>query len=206
MMDIKVVAFDCDGVMFDTENANKTYYNSILEHAGKPPMTQEQFAHAQMHTVDDTLSYFFQDKESLEQAQTFRKQLRYYPFIKYMEIEPYLRSLLEKLKPKYKTAIVTNRTDTMDRVLAEHDLSGAFDLVVSALDVDHPKPHPEPLLKVLDYFNVEPDEAIYIGDSKLDEIASNEAGIRLVAYNNKSLSAAFHINSLKEMDRILGWF
>ena len=29
MKNIKVVAFDCDGVMFDTMKANMAYYNQI---------------------------------------------------------------------------------------------------------------------------------------------------------------------------------
>jgi beta-phosphoglucomutase-like phosphatase (HAD superfamily) len=31
-----VVAFDCDGVLFDTEAANWAYYNHILGHFGRP--------------------------------------------------------------------------------------------------------------------------------------------------------------------------
>ncbi len=44
MKNIEVVAFDCDGVMFDTINANMAYYNKILEHFGRPAMTPQQLA------------------------------------------------------------------------------------------------------------------------------------------------------------------
>ncbi|MBW1841164.1 MAG: hypothetical protein JRI75_05165, partial [Deltaproteobacteria bacterium] len=54
MKDIVVVAFDCDGVMFDTTRANMAYYNRILNHFGKPDMTPEQFSFAHMHTADAT--------------------------------------------------------------------------------------------------------------------------------------------------------
>ena len=43
MEHIKVVAFDCDGVMFDTTKANMSYYNEILEHFGQPTLTPDQF-------------------------------------------------------------------------------------------------------------------------------------------------------------------
>ncbi|MBN1930888.1 MAG: HAD family hydrolase [Desulfobacterales bacterium] len=203
MRDIKVVAFDCDGVLFDSVKANSYYYNNILAHFDRPAMTPEQFTYTHMHTVKESLAYLFEDRRKIEAANDYCKKISYIPFIKYMKIEPYLRPLLQRLRPKYKTAIATNRTDTMNYVLIEHDLEGCFDIVVSALDVEHPKPHPDQLIKILNHFNIEPNEAIYVGDSQLDEIAAKAAGISLVAYKNNSLSADHHIESLKELEAIL---
>jgi len=201
--DIKAVAFDCDGVMFDTTTANKAYYNQILEHFGRPAMTRDQFAYSHMHTVDQSIAHLFNEKTSINAAQAYRKSMSYLPFLKYMEIEPYLISLLERLRPKYKTAVATNRTDTMDRVIKAHGLVGYFDLVVSASDVDRPKPHPDSLIKIVNHFEIEPYNLIYVGDSQLDEMAANAAGIPFVAYNNGRLSADFYVNSLNEIENIL---
>jgi phosphoglycolate phosphatase-like HAD superfamily hydrolase len=45
---------------------------------------------------------------------------------------------------------------------------------------------------------------LYVGDSKVDETAAKAAQVPLVAYDNKSLSAAeYHIRSLKEIEGIL---
>jgi len=203
MENIKVVAFDCDGVLFDTEKANMAYYNQVLNHFDLPAMTKEQFVFTQMNTVDRSLAYLFEDKTTLEAAQTFRKNMSYIPFLKFMEIEPYLKPMLEKLRPVFKTAIATNRTDTMDRVLIEHNLTEFFDLVITASDVNRPKPDPEPLVKILEYFGLEPRQMIYIGDSELDELAAKAAGVPMVAYKNTFLSADFHIESLKELENIL---
>ena len=202
---IKLVIFDCDGVMFDTEKANTAYYNRILNHFRKPDMTPEQFSFVQMHTVKDSLAHLFQDDLiDLEKVIEQSKNMGYFSFIKYMEIEPCLKPLLTKLRPHYKTAIATNRTDTMDHILQEYGLERDFDLVVSALDIDRPKPFPDSLLKVLKHFSFKPHEAIYIGDSRLDEQAAEKAAIPLVAYNNISLSSDFHIKSLHEIEGILG--
>lgn len=203
MNDIKVVAFDCDGVMFDSGQANMDYYNSILSQFGKPQMTHDQFVYAHMHTADEALSYLFKDAKSLEAAQAFRKKMSYKPFFKSMKIEHDLISLLEKIRPKYKTAIATNRTDTMQGILSEFNLEGFFDLVVCALDVKNSKPHPESLLKIVEYFNVEPAQVLYVGDSVVDETASKAAGIPLVAYCNEKLVADYHISRLKELGDIL---
>ncbi|MBT7696943.1 MAG: HAD-IA family hydrolase [Desulfobacterales bacterium] len=203
MNGIKAVVFDCDGVMFNTDDANKAYYNSILSHFKKPDMTLDEFNFAQMHTADESIAHLFKERESFKKAQEYRKKMSYFPFIKDMEMEPYLIPLLKKLRPEFKTAIATNRSDTMNSVLQEHGLEEYFDIVVSALDVKMPKPHPEPLLKVLKYFNIGSTQAIYIGDSELDELSAKKAGIPLVAYNNQSLTADFHITSLKQIENII---
>jgi len=204
MKNIKIVAFDCDGVMFDTKESNTAYYNQILGHFGRPAMTTEQFAYCHSHTADQSIAKLFDDEESFRAAQSYRKSMSYLPFLKYMEIEPYLKPLIETLRPRYKTAIATNRSDTMDRVISEHGLEGYFDLVVCSNDVDHPKPHPDQLIKILEHFGIEPCDSLYVGDSELDEIAAKAAGVPFVAYKNRSLSADFHIQSLKQIAEILG--
>ncbi|GBC62825.1 HAD family hydrolase [Desulfonema ishimotonii] len=203
--DIKAVVFDCDGVLFDTAEVNRIYYNRILTHLGRPALTEAQFTFAHMHTVDESLAHLFPEDESLAAAQEFRKSMHmnYQEFLQYMTPEPHLRPLLQKLRPRYRTAIATNRTDTMNRLLSEFDLTDEFELVVTALDVARPKPHPDALLRVLNYFDLSPRQAIYIGDTKVDELATKAAGIPFAAYGDASLSAEFHISTLRDMEQIL---
>ncbi len=200
---ITIVAFDCDGVMFDTAEANRTYYNRILHHFNLPPLTNEQFFYTHMHTVDSSLDYILPDRVLRKKADEVRKTLNYSSLIPFMKIEPGLITLLNKLRPKYKTAIATNRSDTMDRVIQEHGLDGCFDLVISARDVERPKPFPDPLIKIMNHFSAIPENIIYIGDSELDEQASRAASIPFVAYNNPLLSAALHIKQLREIETLL---
>ncbi len=201
---VQVVAFDCDGVMFDSSLANQAYYNHLLEHIGLPAMTPDQFTYAHMHTVDETLDYLICDAELLSAAREYRRQMSYLGFIRHMVIEPTLKSLLTSLKPVYRTAIATNRTDTMDRVLSEHGLEGRFDLVVTASDVAHPKPHPEQLTLILSHFGIAPEGMIYIGDSLLDGQAARAAGVPFIAYRNHDLAAEMHIESLWQIRELLG--
>ncbi len=203
MKGIKVIAFDCDGVLFDTAKANRSYYNQILRHFGKPEMNPEQFAYSHCHTAEQSLAYLFEDKPSLEAAHAYRKTMSYEPFFKEMEIEPHLKPLLAKLRPRYQTAVATNRTDTMQGVLTAFGLENSFDLVVTAADVPRPKPFPDMLLRVLEYFKAEPGQTLYVGDSEVDETAAKAAGIQLIAYKNPRLDAAFHITGLNEIETIV---
>ncbi len=203
MNDFKVVAFDCDGVLFDTEQANWAYYDHILRHFGKPAMTPEQFAYAHQHTLNESIAYLFNDEESLAAVYDYRETMDYGAFLKLLKVEPYLVQLLTKIRPKLKTAIATNRSDTMDRLLTEFELSDYFDLVVTSFDIRHPKPHPDSLFKILDYFDIESHQALYIGDSQVDAEAAGAAKIPFVAFRNETLPTEYHIENLKQLEEIL---
>ena len=203
MSSYKVIAFDCDGVLFDTAASNRAYYNTLRNQLGMPDMTEEEFTFAHMHTVTETLAHLFKSPETRQKAEAVKAQLSYTPFVAAMKMEPALIPLLKKLRPTYKTAVATNRSDSMPTLLREHDIAPYFDLIVSSNDVPRPKPYPDQLLRLLDYFNVSPHEMLYVGDSKVDETAAQTAQVPLVAYDNRSLSAAYHIRSLKEIEGIL---
>jgi phosphoglycolate phosphatase len=203
MKDFKVVAFDCDGVLFDTEKANWAYYNHILRHFEKPEMTPEQFAYAHQHTLNESIAYLFNDQESIAAVYDYRETMDYGAFLKLLKVEPYLVQLLTKIRPELKTAIATNRSDTMDRLLAEFELSDYFDLVVTSFDIQHPKPHPDSLFKILDYFDIESHQVLYIGDSQVDAEAARAAKIPFVAFRNEALPTEYHIENLKQLEEIL---
>jgi HAD superfamily hydrolase (TIGR01509 family) len=203
MNEFKVVAFDCDGVLFDTKAANRTYYNHILKHFGKPAMTPDQFAYAHQHTLRETLNYLFNESKSITAAFDYRRTMDYSAFIKLLKVDPDLVPLLKKVRPKLKTAIATNRSDTMDRLLTEFGLTEYFDLVVTSIDILHPKPYPDALLKILEYFDIEPHQALYVGDSQVDAEAARRAKIPFVAFRNEMLPRQYHIGNLKELEQIL---
>lgn len=200
---IKAVVFDCDGVMFDTDETNRMYYNGILAHFGLPVMTQEQFEYVHMSPVKEALLYLFDGMDNIEDVFRYCSTLTYDALIPHMKMEPSLRMLLEKVKDRFITAIATNRSNTMNGVLKYHKLDKDFQMVVTSLDVENPKPAPDQLIKIVDHFCIKPDEILYIGDSTTDEQAAIQAGVIFVAYNNDRLQADYHISDLKEIEKIL---
>ena len=200
---LKAVIFDCDGVMFNTNRANEAYYNQILQHFDRPLLTAEQFKYCHMHTGDEAMRYLFEDTGLAEAAQTYRLQMGYSQFIQLMEIEPHLMPLLAALRPEIKTAVGTNRADTMEEVMRVHQLEEVFDLVVTSRDVATPKPAPDILDRILAHFDLTPEQALYIGDSVVDEKAAAAAGIPFAAYGDPHLMADYHIDSLQEIHTLL---
>jgi HAD superfamily hydrolase (TIGR01509 family) len=203
MMDVRVVAFDCDGVLFDTMEANRHFYNHILQHFDRPPMDAEQLLFVHAHTVQQALERLFDDEAQRKAADAFRQTIDYGGFLRHLRMEPHLLELLDWMRGKFKTAIATNRTNTMSRLLREFALADRFDLVVTSLDVERPKPFPDPLFKILAQFKAAPRQSLFVGDSDVDERTARAAGVPFVAYCNPSLAAEHHIQCLKDLRTVL---
>jgi HAD superfamily hydrolase (TIGR01509 family) len=195
---LKLVAFDCDGVLFDSRGANEAFYNAILAHFGRPRMDSQAVDYVHSHTVWQSLEHIFRDYADLPGVLAYARSLDYSPFIPMMVEEPHLREFLNFLRPDCAIALATNRTTTTRAVLSHHGLADYFDLVVSAQDVSRPKPHPEAFRRILEHFRLKPDEAVYIGDSPVDEVFAANSGVSLVAYRNPELVAAYYLESFAQ--------
>lgn len=198
MPQLKLVVFDCDGVLFDSLEANRHYYNTMLDHFGLGPMDQEELAYVHMHNVVNSIDFIFRHRaDLLEDAHLHRTTVDYSPYLRHMRMEPDLPSFLDFIKPRWR-AISTNRTTTMPAVLEMNNLQNCFDLVVTAMDVTHPKPHPEALHKILAHFSCLPEETIYFGDSIIDLKHCQAAAVPMIAFKNRTLAADYHVESFTE--------
>ena len=200
---ISAVIFDCDGVMFDSRQANINFYNHLLDQFGLPPMREESTSFVHMHTADASVRHIFRGTPYVEQAQAYRLQMNYQPFIKDLIMEPGLKTLLKALKPRFRLAVATNRANTIWPVLESFGLKEYFDLVISSLDVKNPKPHPDPIFKILEFFQVNPLDALYVGDSAVDDETAKAAGVLFVSYKNKDLEADYHVDVLLDIVRLV---
>ena len=113
-----------------------------------------------------------------------------------------LKDFLAFARKRYRTAISTNRTTTMPAVLEMSGLGPSFDLVVTALDVENPKPHPEALHRILEHFGLTAAEGVFIGDSAVDSEHAAAAGMEMIAFRNRLLPAAYHADSFEEVARL----
>ena len=108
------------------------------------------------------------------------------------------------MHPSVHLAVASNRGKSLVPVLQALGLDGFFELMVGSSMVSRPKPHPECLRKILDYFRVAPEQALYIGDSEVDRLLAEAAGVPLAAYKNPSLQARYHLRDHLELLPLLG--
>jgi phosphoglycolate phosphatase len=199
----EVIAFDCDGVLFDSKEANVRFYSSILEHIGRPPIQPEQQEYIHMHPVRESLRYLVGEGQGFEEAWNYVQSIDFEQFNACLRPEPGLVNLLEQAQTYYHTALATNRTVSTRQVLAHFHIEKYFDLVVSASDVCFPKPHPEIMERIMNTFNVAPRQILFVGDSAVDEAFAKATGVFFVAYKNANLHAQLHISHFRELQPVL---
>jgi phosphoglycolate phosphatase len=70
-----------------------------------------------------------------------------------------------------------NAESAVHVALDTHDLTGVMDAVVGRGSVPTEKPDPEPLLAALEPLGVDPDRAVFVGDSERDAVTARRAGV-----------------------------
>jgi phosphoglycolate phosphatase len=199
-----IAIFDCDGVILDSREANRAYYNAILEEFGRESMNDKELSFVHMHTAEESVKYLFRDDIAAQkEALVYTQTLDYTRFLDCLIMEPGVGDTIESIRPPMLTAVSTNRSTTMSRVVDIFGLDKWFDVIVCALDVNNPKPDPEGVFKILEILRVEKNRAIYIGDSVVDEMVAYRAGIPLIAYKNKNIEAMFHVEHFIQIKTIL---
>jgi HAD superfamily hydrolase (TIGR01509 family) len=184
----KVVIYDCDGVILDSIESNYIFYNRVMNYLGRAPLDRLDLdAKRVLHTYsfNNVMEYFFADDACREVAFQFAKTIHYRDLMPFMRIEDGFVAALDQLKGSTSLAICTNRATSMEMIIEDFGLSGYFEFVMTASQVTNPKPHPEPLLKVLEYFGAEPEEALFIGDGEVDMQAAKGAGIPFISYKSQ---------------------
>lgn len=199
---LKLLIFDCDGVICDSKLANIQFYNSILEKVNRSPLLPQEIEYVHMHTVWEALEYLLKDfPEKLIQAKKIVKETSYSLFFDYLVLEEGVREFLQWAKNYFYLALCTNRTTSAEPVLEYFSLKDFFDYIMCALHI--PKSNPKALLSILETLKVKNDEALYVGDSEVDQKLCESCKVKLVAYKNPHLKADFYVHSYLELKEII---
>lgn len=186
MLKPKGIIFDCDGVLFESKNANLAYYNEILSAFDVPPVTIEQEERAHIcHTA--ATPQVFAALLGPERAQLAIKMVAgidYKKFIPFMTPEPQLYEVIATLAERYPLAVATNRGTSMAEILAHFALDSYFKVVITSRDVPRPKPFPDMLHLAASRLAIQEKELLFVGDSELDAAAASAAGMPFVAYRS----------------------
>jgi HAD superfamily hydrolase (TIGR01509 family) len=184
------VIYDNDGVLFDSIESNRKLYNDLCLSMGRDPLREEEVQYIHSHTVYEAIHFLFGHDDGLEKkVRESMKQIDLRQYIVYLKMEPFLLHMLNLLKGNgIIRAINTNRTTSMPHIMERFGLGPFFDMVVTALDVKNPKPHPESIEKILQRFHLKKDEAVFVGDSEVDQQTAKSAGIQFIAYKNREVA------------------
>ncbi|MCF6179315.1 MAG: HAD family hydrolase [Geopsychrobacter sp.] len=184
MTDLEAVIYDCDGVLFESHQANLAYYNQIFAAFGCPSISDPDSAAAHIcHTASSPVVLTkLMPAADVSAALQFAQGIDYRQFIPLMTEAPGLKASLGKLVRKYPLAIATNRGNSMPEILEHFKLAHYFKVVVTSRDVAQPKPAPDMLLLVAQRLAVDPERCLFIGDSTLDAGAAQAGEIPFIAF------------------------
>jgi len=165
-------------------------YNDLCARVGRVPLKEEEIKYVHMHTVYEAIHFIFGQEDELEKrALESLKQIDLREYIVYLKMEPYLLQTLNLLKANGILRVInTNRTTSMKHIMERFHLWPFFDMVVTALDVKNPKPHPESIEKIIQRFNLNREEIVFVGDSEIDKQTAKSSGIRFIAYKNREMA------------------
>lgn len=107
---------------------------------------------------------------------------------------PLFPNVVETIKElKHRGCIVTIASSRSKASLLEYvnrfELNYYISYIVSANDVVNAKPHPEPVLKTLQYLNIDAADAVVVGDTSFDILMGKRAGCKAVgvSYGNGTI-------------------
>jgi len=186
----KVVVYDFDGVIVNSEEAVFKFYDIICK---KFKLKNIDFSNKQltnkilMLTTEDALKLICDNEDLIAEIKEFINSRPFTGLTKYIKLQPYIDVILKTLKSrKIQTAIFTNRGDSLHHLLKHFNIEMYFDYLITCNDVIEPKPSSEGLLKIIKFFNIDKTETLYIGDSIVDKLAAEHIKVPFIFYNHKS--------------------
>ncbi|MCW4013107.1 MAG: HAD family hydrolase [Candidatus Bathyarchaeota archaeon] len=180
---IKLVIYDLDGVLIDSNKAILESFRRTFEEIGEPfqpEMILSRIGHGLYQIFMDILPETYDDRLE-ELRQTYIKHFQSLD-IKYTKLLDEVPETLGEIKKLgYMQALATNKTVTeAERILGELGVSEYFDLMAGFMTVSRAKPEPDMILYLLDNLEVEPDEAVFIDDTNVGLTAGIRAGVHTV--------------------------
>ena len=174
---LKVILFDWDGTCHNSLSKIIHCYEHAMKTLGYKPDWES--VHIYLGFPIPVFSGYACPEKPEEYVKEYLKE--YLSLPEAPLYEGTLKTLTE-LKKDFSLGLVTGKPKVNTVSCLENvGMSHIFDCMVCAEDTERAKPYADPLLKALDYFNVKPNEAVYIGDAFNDFKASKAAGVPVIA-------------------------
>lgn len=212
MLKYKLLLFDLDGTLCDTDEMIVQTMQAIYKDY-KPTKirTREELYYFSGPPIRETLKNEFPDYSPDEMYEVFKRVSKgfYAPCVKpYQDEIEVLKALKEA---GYLLGVVTNKGGPLTIYSLELcHIIDFFDIIISADDVNNPKPDSEGTLKAMQNLSIkDKKDVLYIGDNDIDYFTANNAGVdaMLVAWGPREIKcinkAKYQVKSYNEMRGIL---
>ena len=180
---INTILFDFDGTLMDTNEVIIQSWQYAFRNIKGVEADRNEIIKTFGEPIMLTLKNFFGGTD--EEIRQFRDVYREYQknvFEDEIVLFPGVYDMLHKLKDLgYRMAVVTSRLGESTREgLRRFGIDDVFETVITADDTSAHKPDPEPANIALKKLGVSPEEAVMVGDTKMDIGCAKNAGITAV--------------------------
>lgn len=175
---IKALLFDFDGTLLNTNTLIIETFRHVLGEYAPGKYTDEDYVRFIGPSLEQT--FLAECPEcAAEMVHKYRMWNQTHHDTLVSEY-PNVKETLEALHAQgIKLAIVTTKIrTTMERGLQLMGVAHLFDVTITLDDVEHPKPHAQPIEKALAQLGVCREEAIMIGDNSHDIEGGKNAGVK----------------------------
>jgi len=187
---VKALLLDLDGTLVDSTEPLKEAGKAGFVAVGFPNINDDKIAFEvarrleQALPIDDLFTRFHLGKHVEEQFLPAYLNAYYSAVITKSKPFPNIRETLETLSKNFQLALITLRYTDQEQVIDELKHLGFkkyFRVVVTALDVEKPKPFPDALSVAAQKLGVPIKDCAIVGDSIVDIQAGKAAGAKTVA-------------------------
>ena len=173
------ILFDLDGTLIDSTEAILESFEHSFKGFGIKTPDDEVIKSLIGYPLDIMYAKLGIEAQSIDEIISAYK--RHYRKISREKttLLPYAKEALEEAGKAAILGVVTTKTKRYSQELLEHmDILKYFKVLVGREDVEHPKPHPEPILKALSLLNVNKEGTWMIGDTAMDLESAKSAGVK----------------------------
>ena len=212
---VQAVIFDMDGLMFDTERVGRDCIIQSAKEFGYiiTPELHRHFLGRNAKDIEkitkEALGQEFPYKECF--AHVFDLMDQYYEE-QGIPVKEGLEELLIYLKSKnIQVAVASSSTTaTIQKLLEKTNLTKYYDFIVGGDQIHHGKPDPEIFLKAVEHFQIQPENALVLEDSKSGILAAHAGNIPVICipdmieHSEEITSLTWHtLPSLRDVIEIL---
>lgn len=195
MSSIEALLFDMDGVVIDSEPIHEEAQRIIFRahDLAVPESVYPSFkGMTEQKVFERIVSEYGTDRHDVETL-VHAKEDTYRRLLVDLQLIPGVLDFIRRAYGRYRMALTTSSVRANQRIAFDRfGLDAYFEVVVTAEDIEHPKPHPQPYLTTAAKLGLPPETCLVLEDSLHGVHSAKRAGCRVAG-----VTTSFDASALK---------
>ncbi|MBE9537285.1 MAG: HAD-IA family hydrolase [Proteobacteria bacterium] len=208
---IKLIIFDLDGTLIDSVSDIANAVNYAVKPIGLDGQSDDAIRALLGGGISGLISCLVAENKACFLDEAVERFMDYYRehLLDYTLVYDGVEDALKELAPQSMGVISNKREELVKKILSELGLAPYFGQIYGSDSASDKKPSPAPILKMMGYFGVTPEETMIVGDGEADVGAGKAAGVTTVSvtygYRTKEqLSGTdFYIDGIGELPALI---